>query len=254
MLSRADFYRTTFQAALTTGKAAEATYTPPVGPPVSSCIAMSMENPLEYGPGKMTLPVDGHVWDVLRDDFAAPPQLGGTLTIGEVTYPIDSPPLPLPVRMEGNEPTRWRLLSGWGTAITYRATEGTGSALNPPNITGAVTVSANAAAGAGAVSIKATYATGQLRAGDKIVIGANTYAVAGTVSVGTANTFANVPVSPALAESVTAGQAVTLQFARDFSVRAAVTGYRAEELQGGLQVGDRRLIVPHAAFVVAGWA
>ena len=46
---------------------------------------------------------------------------------------------------------------------------------------------------------------------------------------------------------------MTLTFARDFAVRAAIGGWSAGELLGGLAVGDRKLTLIHGALIAAGW-
>lgn len=177
------------------------------------------------------------------------PAVGGSIAIGGQTYPVDVPPLPFPADQDPDG-LRWRLLCGWGSPVTIRSVTGSGATQNPP-IGSGFSVAANAASGAASVNIKATLATGQLRPGDRLTVGGQSYSITNTVSAAS-NVFTGVAITPALAAPVATGDAVTFAFARDFAVKAAVVGYTAEQIMGGVQVGDRRLIVPAAALTAAG--
>ena len=58
--------------------------------------------------------------------------------------------------------------------------------------------------------------------------------------------------APALAEDAAEDAAVTFTFSRDYSVRAAIVGYSATEVAGGVLVGDRRLVILEDALDDAG--
>jgi hypothetical protein len=137
--------------------------------------------------------------------------------------------------------------------VIYRAVSGSGSSQNPPQLGGSITVAANALAGAAVVSVKAGMLIGKVVAGDAITIAGDEteYEIIGAVQA-SANQLANVPISPALVADAPAGAAVEFTFLRDYPVRAAVAGYQANELLGGVQAGDRRIILPQAHIDDAG--
>lgn len=224
-----------------------ATYTPASGTEVT-CQAVRATKPLKYG--SIELPVEGTCLDLLRSEVT--PAIGGTITLGGIGYDIDVPPLPFPVDQDP-QGLRWRLLCGWGSLATIRSVAGSGATQNPPQ-GGPWTVAANALAGASSIGIKATYAVGKLLAGDRFAIAgdATVYTVTGSGAQAAANAFSGVTFTPALAAPAAAGAAVTFQFARDFAVKGALVGFTAEQLLGGVQVGDRRLIVSAGALSAAG--
>lgn len=230
---------------------AAAIYTPPSGPSVS-LYAMRATLPLAFG--SIEVPVEGTCFDLLRADCT--PEVGGALTVGGVTHAIDIPPLPFPrygVKTADPEGLKWRLLCGWGSSATIRSAIGSGATQSPPQ-GGPWAVTANTAAGASAIGIRSTYTVGRVLAGDRFTIAgdATVYTVTGSGAQASANAFAAVPFTPALAAPVAAGAAVTFSFSRDYAVKGALAGYAAEQMLGGLQVGDRRLIVPHAMLAAAG--
>ncbi|MFC5359456.1 head-tail joining protein [Azospirillum himalayense] len=221
-----------------------ALYTPPTGDSIP-CRAIRATQPLRFG--TIDLPVEGACFDLLRSEVA--PAVGGTFTVGGATYSVDIPPIPFPVDHDP-EGLRARLLCGWGTSATFRATTGNQNTLNPPTGSGWIVATA-APAGASTVSIKATLTTGQLLTGDRAVIGGEAFAITAPVSAA-GNVFANVPLDRALPAPVAAGAPAAFSFACDRPLKAAVRSFEAGQLLGGIVVGDQRLIVPQVTLDVAG--
>jgi len=197
--------------------------------------------------GPIRVVVDRVCFHVRRAEIANP-VAGGTLAVGAETFTVEGVQ---PVERDA-EGLLWALEVGWGALIAYRSVTGSGATQNPPQGSG-FTIAANAAAGANAVSIRAGFTVGKLVAGDVLTIAGDgtRYVVTADVQA-SANQFVNVPISPALAQDAAAGAAVTFDFARDYEVRAAVAGYAANEIMGGVQVGDRRLVILQAALDAAG--
>lgn len=214
---------------------AAAVYTPPSGPAVD-CRAIRQGGGQVVKIGPVDVVLDRVRFDVLRSVIAAPVP-GATIEVGGTTWTI-----------QGHQPCerdshglKWSLDVAWGCPVLWRSVTGQGSTQNPPSITGAVSVAAIAVAGASAVSLKAGYLIGKLAAGDKLTIGATVHTITGPVQ-GANNQFANVPITPALVADVAVNQPVTLTFARDTTISAAVSGYQARELTGGVVAGDIRLV------------
>lgn len=224
-----------------------AVYTPPAGPAVP-CRAIRATKALMYG--SIALPVEGACFDILRSQVS--PEPGGVFEVDGVSHPVDVPPVPYPADQDP-EGLRARLLCGWGMPVLLRSATGARDTLNPPAGSG-FQVAANAAAGATVLTVKAGLGlTGQVRPGDRLIVAGQTLTIANTVSAAS-NAFAGVQVDQPLAAPVAAGDPVSFAWARDFTVRAAVVGYTAEQLAGGVQVGDRRLTIPAAALAAAGMA
>ena len=219
-------------------------YTSPAGE-TTACRAIQATKELFYG--GISLPIEGLCLDLLRSDVT--PEVGGSFSLGSTSYPIDIPPLPFPADQD-TEGLRWRLLLGWGSPVSYRTPTGNQNTLNPPTGSG-WTLSAAASAGATAISIKATLTTGRLLAGDQVMIGGAAYTIAAPVTAA-ANTFANVSLTAPLAAAATAGTPVSFLFACDRPIKAAVRAFQAEQLLGGIVVGDQRLVIPHAVLDAAG--
>jgi hypothetical protein len=196
--------------------------------------------PINIGP--VTIMLERVRFEVLRSALPDPVP-GATLAVDGTTWTVEAAQ---PVEDDAYG-LKWSLDVSWGAAVMWRSVSGTGASQNPPSITGAVTLAASAAAGTGAVSLCATYAVGRLLTGDTLTIGATVHAVTAP-SQASSNSFAAVGIIPALPDAVMAGQGVTLAFARDAAVTAAISGYQARELQGGVQAGDIRLVLlPGAA-------
>jgi hypothetical protein len=223
------------------------TYTPPVGDAVECrAIRQGGGQPIALGPVKVT--PERTSFHVLRADIPAPVN-GSTLDWDGETFTVDAHQ---PVFRDADG-LMWELDVSWGLDVIYRAPTGAGATQNPP-IGAGFTVAANASAGAASLSIKSGFAAGRLAAGDKFTITGNatTYTVTGPGVSAVDNQFTAVPITPVLAANAALGAAVSFDFARDYTVRAAVASYEAKEIAGNIQVGDRRLVVLQSAFDAAG--
>lgn len=195
--------------------------------------------PVNIGP--VTVTVERLFFQVMRADIPAPVAGGTILDRGE-TFTIDA------VQPSERDADRlmWRLDVSWGADMVYRPVAGSGSTQSPPLGSG-FTIAAAAEAGAGTISVKGLGAVGKLVAGDRITAGGNVYTVTGSGVLAVAQQFSAVPVTPAVAAPLTAGQAVEISFAADKAVRGAPAAYEAKEFFGGVQVGDRRIVIMQAA-------
>lgn len=222
-------------------------YTPPVGSAVAcKAIRQGGGRAIALGPVKVT--PERTCFHVLRSDIASP-VAGATLIWDGESFTVDAVQ---PVFRDADG-LMWELDVTWGLDVTYRSASGSGATQNPPIGTG-FTVATAASAGASAVSIKSGFAQGKLAAGDKFTIAGNAtqYTVAAPGTQASGNTFTAVPITPVLAANAALNAAVTFDFARDYTVRASIAGYDAKELQGSVQVGDRRLVILQSAFDAAG--
>ncbi|MBP2291041.1 hypothetical protein [Azospirillum rugosum] len=187
-----------------------AIYTPPAGA-VVPCQVMPATKPLQFG--ELELPVGVGGFDLLRKEVT--PAVGGVLNVGGVTYPVDVPVVPFPPDQDPDG-LRWRLLCGWGLPAVYQITAGGSRPRGSEWV-----VAADAPAGADAVTISGTLASGQLRPGDAFTVPGHpaAYVAAGAVAA-VGGRFPSVPVSPALSAPVAAGTPVLFAFAADCPVRA----------------------------------
>ena len=216
-----------------------ATYAPPSGGEVSCrAIRQGGGQPVRIGPVVIT--PERISFHVLREDIASP-AAGATLSYGGEIFTVDASQ-PVESDVEG---LLWSLEASWGTDVLYRAVAGSGSTQNPPQ-TGALTVAADANAGSSAIGIKSNLAVGKLIAGDKLTIGGTEYTVTADVTA-VMSQFSGVPVSPVLSADAVSGSEVVPTYKRDIALRAAVASYAAKEFMGGVQAGDRRLVVMQAA-------
>lgn len=223
------------------------TYTPSVGPAVECrAIRQGGGTPIRVGP-VMVSPQRG-CFHVLRADIASPVS-GAALLWNAQTFTVEAVQ---PVEGDHDE-LKWALEVEWGAPIVYRSVLGAGAAQSPPQ-GGSFTVAVAALAGANLVSIKSAFTVGKLAAGDSFTIAgdATVYTVTGSGVQATSNQFSNVPITPALAANAGLGAAVTFDFARDYPARAAVAAYAANEFAGGVQAGDRRLVIMQAALDAVG--
>jgi len=230
------------------GKSAR--YIPVSGPEVSGfkAIRQGGGQPMQVGPVRITL--ERTAFHVLRSVLPAP-VAGAGLAIGDEVFTVDAVQ---PVERDADG-LMWALHVSWGAAITYRSVTGSGSTQNPPQ--GAdFSVAAAVSAGQLAVSIRSGFTVGKLAPSDRFAIAGNptVYTIGSPAPSAVSNQFANVPISPALAANAAQGAAVTFQFQRDFALRAAVAGYQASEMLGGVQVGDRRLVLMQAQMTALGMA
>lgn len=224
----------------------DATYTPSVGDAVS-CKAIRQGGGQGIAVGPIRVFVERTQFHVLREDIAAP-EAGATLETDDATFTVEAVQ---PVERDVDR-LMWGLDANWGAVVAYRSVSGSGTTQNPPQGSG-FTISTAAAAGATEVTIGAGFAVGKLVSGDKFTIeGDDTeYSITEDVTASLSK-FTDVPITPALAENAAQGADVTFDFARDFDLRAAIAGYEAAEFAGGVQVGDRRLVILQAAFDDAG--
>lgn len=197
--------------------------------------------------GQVRVVVDRTSFHVRRAEVASP-AAGDLLSFGGDAYTVEAVQ---PVERDADKQL-WALEVSWGTVVTYRSVTGSGATQSPPQGS-AFAVKVAAAAGASTLTIDAPFAVGRLVAGDAFSIAGDdtAYTVTGPVT-GSAGTFAAVPFTPALAEYAAEDAVVAFDFARDYGVRAAVAGYAAEEIAGGVQVGDRRLVILEDALADAG--
>jgi hypothetical protein len=134
-----------------------------------------------------------------------------------------------------------QVVEATGKPVVFRKVTNTGGAINP--VSGAITVSTSAAIGASTVTLTAPVGTWALEAGD-------TFTNAGTVHTVTARTvsasgkFTNVPITPALAASMTAGQGVAFSWGNDYACKGIVGAFEASLIDGTLiKVGDARVLM-----------
>lgn len=221
-------------------RGAAAIYAPPVGDDVSCrMIRQGGGQPVRVGPVLIT--VERISFHVLRADVASP-AAGAVVSYRGETFTVDAVQ---PVEKDA-EGLLWSLEASWGADLIFRPVSGAGAVQNPP-IGAGYTVSAAGDAGAAFISVKASLAVGKLLPGDKITAGGNVHTVTGAGVQAVAQQFAAVPITPALAAPVSVGDPVTLSFAADVALRGAPASYQASEFMGGVQAGDRRVVILQAA-------
>lgn len=218
-----------------------ATYTPGVGG-AAGCRAIRQGGGRSIQLGAVRVVVERTQYHVRRAEVSAPAP-GDTLAIGSDLYTVEAIQ---PVERDADR-LMWCLEVAWGAAVVYRSVAGSGVSQNPPQGSSFV-IASGLLAGVSAVSIKAGFAVGKLLPGDNFTISGDgtEYAVTGSGVQATQNAFLGVPISPQLAADADAAAVVTFSFAREYAVRAGVAAYGAREIGGGVQVGDRRLIVLQA--------
>ena len=213
------------------------TFTPAVGS-AAACrvIRQGGGEPVQMGPIRVV--VDRTRFHVRRAEVAAP-AAGDVLTFGGDAYTVDAVQ---PVERDADK-LMWCLETSWGATVTYRSVTGSGTTQSPPQGT-SFAVKTAALAGVSALTIDAPFAVGRLLAGDTFTIAGNAtvYTVAAPVTA-SSSTFTGVTFTPVLAANAAEDAAVTFTFSRDYSVRAAIAGYTANEVAGGVQVGDRRVVI-----------
>lgn len=222
-------------------------YTAPGDDPVN-CQAIRQGGGQRVMLGFLKVTPERICFHVRREDVPAPVQ-GASLDWDGETFTIDAVQ---PVERDADG-LMWELDASWGLDVILRSGTGSGANQSPP-VGADFSVAAGASAGDSAVSIKSTFTVGKLLAGDKFTIAGNAteYTVTGPGVVAAANVFTAVPIAPVLAANAGLGAGVTFEFARDFTVRAAVAAYQAKEIAGTVQIGDRRLIIPQSSLDGAG--
>lgn len=222
-----------------------ATYTAPDGAAVAGRVIRAGGGvPLRLGP--VTVYPQALTFDVRAAEVGKPVP-GAVLQIGGTGYTLTG----LPYHPEGDAfGLIWSCPALWGTPILYRTPTGNGTTLNPPTVN-SLTISTAAPAGAVALSIKATLVTGRVLAGDRLTVNGETYGITAPVTA-TSNVFSAIPLDRPLTAAAAVGAVVTLSFACDRPTLAAVAGYDASQLLGGIVVGDRRVIVMQERLTAAG--
>lgn len=137
-----------------------------------------------------------------------------------------------------------QVVEATGKAIVFRrivSTGGANPATNP--VTGAITVSSAASVGASTITLNAPAGNWTLEPGDKLTIGANVVTVASRV-VSASGKFTAVPLSSALTEAVTVGQAVAVTWVNDFPCKAIVGSFEQRLIDGTtIKIGDTRVMM-----------
>lgn len=231
--------RTLFQLR---GKAAS--YLAPAGDPVPlRAIRQGGGQAVAVGPVLVML--ERVQFHVRRADVPVP-VVGAVLTVGSDAFTVQAVQ---PVLRDADG-LLWSLDAAWGMPATYRTGGGTAVQGGPWSVVTAK------AAGSASVSVQSAYTnvTGALSAGDTLTIGGTPYTVGGAVSPSGSKAFNNVAISPALAAPVAVGAAVTITQASAafYALTGAMADYTGAEVMGSVLVGDRRMVVLHAAFVAAG--
>lgn len=133
-----------------------------------------------------------------------------------------------------------------GKDIVFRHTVSTGGA-NPASnpVTGAITVQANASAGASAITLTAPVGNWILEPGDKFVIAGDvTVYTISARTVSASSKFTNVPFSPALSANAAAGAAVTMTWTNDYPTTAIISAYDAKLIDGTtITVKDLKVVM-----------
>ena len=134
-----------------------------------------------------------------------------------------------------------------GQMVTLRKTTSvfdptTGVNAANPASTSALMVMGAASGGATTINLDAAAVTGRLVAGDTFTIAgdATVYTLDGAVNA-SANAFAGVTFTPALALAAADNAAVTVSFAADHAVKAAVRDFKPQEIIGLVAQGDRQV-------------
>lgn len=221
-------------------RGASAVYAPPVGATIS-CKAIRQGGGQAVWVGPVMVTTERVSFHVQRSDILVP-VVGATLDYRGESFTIDAVQ---PVERDA-EGLLWSLEASWGADMIYRSVSGSGASQNPPQGSG-YTVASAAAAGATVISIKAPLAIGKLLPGDKIEVAGSVYAVTGAGVQAVMQQFSAIPISPVLAANAALGDPVMLTFARDRTLRGAVASYQAAEFMGGVQAGDRRVVIMQAA-------
>lgn len=213
-----------------------AVYTAPDADPLTlRVIRCGGGEPVKYG--SVAIMLERVRFEVLRSALISPVP-GASLVADGASWIIQAAQ---PVENDAYG-LKWSLDAAWGADLIWRSISGSGSSQNPPSISGPVTLAADAVSGAATVSLRADYAVGRLLAGDTVSIGGITYSVTSPAKASSGG-FAAIGIDPVLTVDAAIGDAVEIAFARDVTITAAISGYQASELQGGVQVGDLRIVL-----------
>ncbi len=199
---------------------------------VTSLFVMRPTRALRFGTTEIA--IDGACFDVLRANVT--PEVGGTLTVDGIDYPIDIPPIPFPQAGDrytaDPEQLRWRVLCDWGAQLLYRT-----ATLYQPK------ASASAAVGATRFSLNALPAgLDRVLPGD--TFGGGVYTISDEVDAA-AGAIAAVPFTPALKAPIAAGAIVALSRNADTPCRGTVEWLdTSSEPAPGVKQGDARITIP----------
>ena len=220
------------------------TYTPAAGSPLQ-IRAKRWGGGRREQAGSIAFVVEDLSVHVLRDDVT--PAAGDTVTFAGESWTVGSVE---PVERDP-QGLLWCLRLTWGVEVTWftPAADGGGSTYDPPDASVTYTAAA-ALAGATTLTVLASeWTSGRIREGDSLTVDGVTYEATADVALAFAGggyRFPAVPLDTALVGALAGGEAVTITPAAPGStraVRAAVADFTAEEIAGGIQAGDRRLIV-----------
>jgi hypothetical protein len=183
---------------------------------------------------------------VRRRELPAP-AAGAVLAVGAETFTLEAAQ---PVERD-SQALQWSLETAWGAPMRYRSVIGAGATQAPPR-GGPFGLLDPALAGANTLTLGASFAVGRLLAGDRLTLlgDVTTYTLRADATA-QANRFA-VTIDPPLARDAAIGAPVTLACQREVTVIAALSDYQAREIMGGVQTGDRRLVLMQAALQAAG--
>lgn len=208
----------------------------------TSCRAMPQGGGETFTFAKVVVRADRQTFHLLRSVVGTP--VDGTLTVAGTPHTIDAGE---PV---ADDPRSlfWAVHASWGLPVTWKRVTGSGSTLHPPY--GGPDWLATGTSGASVVTItdagEFPFAYGRLIADDFIIIDGIEYTVTAATSA-VDNVFTDVPITPALAATFS-DEAATIEFVGNGTVRGALADYEASEIMGGVQAGDRRLVVRSSGF------
>ncbi|MGR0183210.1 head-tail joining protein [Azospirillum aestuarii] len=222
-----------------------ASYAPTAGAPVP-CRAIRQGGGQVVAIGPVVVMLERVQFHIRRAEVPAP-EIGAVLTVNGDTFTVQAVQ---PVQRDADG-LMWGLDVAWGLPVIYRTAAAPGGVQGGP-----WSVVTAAAAGTSSISIQSQHinVTGKLQLGDVLTIGGAAYTVGAVISASAAKSFNNIPISPPLAAPVVAGASVTITqpSATGYAITGAMADYGASEVMGSVLVGDRRMVILQAAFVVAG--
>ena len=201
-----------------------------------ACRAMPQGGGVKTMAGPIELTTERQVFHVLRSEVGTPAD--GTLTVDGTIYSI-----------KAGEPVEgdarglfWAAHASWGTLVKWLFVTGSGSDQNPPQLGGSLVAWGTAGASTIDLTVEPfAFAVGRLVTGDVLTVDGVDYTVTDDVSA-TSNEFVDVPITPALANTYS-GFIAEPTWSAEEQVRAAPADYQASEILGGVQAGDRRLVI-----------
>ncbi|NBC32844.1 MAG: hypothetical protein GVY13_09245 [Alphaproteobacteria bacterium] len=219
-----------------------ATYTA-AGGGDTSCQAMPMGGGEAFAIGRVRLTAERETFHLRRAVVGTPTE--GTITVDGVEHTITAGE---PVEGDSRG-LFWAVHAAWGLELQW-TTPGAGGASQydapPPELT---YTAAAASAGATTLTVNSSgFTTGYARDGDTLTVDGSDYTITADVPLSYSGgyRFADVPITPSLASTLSGGETVTFTPAgasNTRAVRAALADYEAAEIMGGIQAGDRRVVV-----------